>query len=96
MLSQRIIAYVEANQHWAFSVHGEHLYTRSSDEKVKNLFFGDLSLKYKRSGFDVGVMWNNIFNQKQYRTVVYDELNVYTYNYKLRPANLFVSISYTY
>lgn len=96
ILSQRIIAHIEASRHWTFSVQGEHLYTKSSDEKVKNLFFGDLSLKYKSSGFDIMVMWNNIFNQKQYRTVVYDELNVYTYNYKLRPSNLFVSISYSY
>lgn len=95
-LSQKLSFYYLLNSHWALSVQGEHLYTKLSNDNKKNVIFGDIHIKYLHPDFDISVTWNNVFNQKQYKTTVYDELNIYTYNYKLRPGNLLVSIVYKY
>lgn len=95
-LSQKLIGNYSAGKHWAFGLQGEHLFAKLSDNNEKSLFFGDLSVKYLHRDFDLLLTWNNLFNQKQYKTIVYNELNVYTYNYKLRPSNLMLSLVYKY
>jgi hypothetical protein len=60
------------------------------------LTFVDLGFTYKWEKFHFTLNWNNILNQESYGYTLYSGLDIYQYNYRLRPQSVLASIVFKY
>lgn len=66
----------------------------SNDKSVSFNFFSDLSVSYRTQTFEIGILCNNIFGNKQYeRRDITAYSSVYTIN-KLRPREILAKVSF--
>ena len=75
----------------------EQLYNEvGKNQKDLNIYFLDFGAKYVNKQFELGVDLNNILNQKKYGYTIFNGLDTYTYNYRLRPSNIIFSVRLRY
>lgn len=81
---------------WELNIQLEHLYNKISKDISTNTFFADINIKLATKKVDFLLAWNNIFNKKEYKYIVYSSLDSYIYNFPLRPSNILVTIAFKY
>jgi hypothetical protein len=94
-VSQNLNYYYFINN-WELSVQGEYLYSQIARNVSAGTFFADVRLKYAAKFADFELSWNNIFNNRSYKYIIYSDLDTYIYNYRLRPSNILFSVSFRY
>lgn len=95
-LSNSMKIYWKIADKWDVVNKWENLTNKLTKGGVKNIFFNDLSISRKFGEFDCNLSWNNIFNQKTYNITTYNDMNIFSYMYKLRPSSIMLSIAFRY
>lgn len=62
--------------------------------KGRHSWFGDINFKYKTRRIDWELEFNNIFNRKEFVSINYADMNIYTSTYSLRPRNIMLKIRF--
>jgi hypothetical protein len=95
-VSQRLKGYYFPNKKLKFKAQAEYLYNEITTSTHSKYVFVDLELNYTHKQLEYALAWNNILNQKEYAYTVYNGLDTYQYNYRLRPQNMLVSVIFKY
>jgi outer membrane receptor protein involved in Fe transport len=93
---QTFKAFYFPNKSLQLKLQAEYLNNEITPTVKSELFFLDLGISYSYKQLEFTFDWNNIFNEKDYSYVIYSGLDSYSYNYKLRPESLFVTIKFKY
>lgn len=94
--SQKLNFNIFPDSHSELKIRAERAYNEISANAGVNSNFIDLSFLYKFKKTDFSLSWNNILNQKEYSYIIYNELDTYRYNYRLRPQNIIASVTFRY
>jgi hypothetical protein len=60
----------------------------------RHCYFSDIQMQYKLKHVDLNLECNNIFNQKTYSKVMYDNLDIFTSTNQLRPFNVIATVRF--
>jgi hypothetical protein len=83
-------------RNFSIKAQAEHLRNDITPDTSTGLFFADLETGCKIGSTEFSLSWNNIFNRKEYAYMVTNLLNVYSYRYSLRPANVLARVIFKY
>lgn len=64
-----------------------------SDDVSKTIALFDFGVSYRHKAIKIDLKLNNILNERKYSYTIYDTINTFTYDYKLRGRELLLSIS---
>lgn len=95
-LTQKLKSFYTPFTNLELNLQVEHSYNQIAQNSSVNLFFGNLGVSYTLDKVNLELNWNNIFNKKEYRYSMFDELNSYSYIYKLRPMALTLLASFKF
>ncbi len=93
---QNFKTYYFVNKNLQLKLQAEYLNNEISPTVNSELFFLDLGISYSYKQLEFTFDWNNILNEKSYSYVIYNGLDSYGYNYKLRPESLFAAIKFKF
>jgi hypothetical protein len=74
----------------------EHLRNDITKDVSSGLFFADAEAGYHFRNIEISLLWNNIFNKKEYAYTISEALDVYSYHYRLRPTNILARVAFKY
>jgi hypothetical protein len=95
-LQQKADCYYYPDKKLIIHLQVEHLYNEFTAVKF-NHFFADVSINYQlKNGLELSFSYTNIFNQDGYSYTATNELDTYSYVYKLRPASILAGVSFRY
>ena len=86
--------YPKENQY--FSVKTEYIKNNLFIENTKN-FFADFIYRYtwKKKNIDFELQWKNIFNTKDYRTIIINEFSYVETSFRLRPQQVLFKVRFS-
>ena len=77
-------------------LNGDYSHLQLSDGSYKDLTLFDAYLSYKIGAFTLSLTANNILDQKHYAYTVVSGLDTHSYDYTLRPRDIYLSLSFTF
>lgn len=95
-ISQKLTGYYFINSKIELNTQLEYLYNEISQDISFDLLFANIGVKYRNKDIEYTLSLNNIFNKKEYSYTIYNALDTYSYNYKLRPINILGTISFRF
>jgi hypothetical protein len=95
-ISQQLKGYLFPHKNLKFKAQAEYLYNEIAASVHSQSVFMDMEVNYTHKQLEFTLAWNNILNQKEYAYTLYNGLDTYQYNYRLRPQNLLASIIFKY
>ncbi len=75
---------------------GEYYHNQLTSNQALDLFFADLNMEYKLKKAYLTLQVNNIFNQKEYKSTLYNPLSVYQSQFSLRPREVLLSAKFSF
>lgn len=72
----------------------EYFYSNAIAAGNRNIHFADIGAKYKFRQVEFGILYDNIFNARQYISATYNDISTYYSAYDLRPAQILLSIRF--
>jgi hypothetical protein len=95
-VSQKLTVHYFLNSKIELNARLEHLYNEFTAVKISH-FFADAGIYYQlKNGIELSLAYKNIFNRDNYSYTVTNELDRYSYVYKLRPTIVFASVLFKY
>ncbi len=94
--SQKVKVYYFLNEKIELKLNAEYLDDELSEDLSTNLLFLDCGASYKYKRMEINLAWNNILDEKEYSYSLYNDLDTYSYSYKLRPQSFLVTVSFSY
>ncbi|MDR0843897.1 MAG: hypothetical protein LBN71_01640, partial [Tannerella sp.] len=88
--------YYFPNKKLKFKAQAEYLYNEITTSAHSQSVFVDLEINYTHKRLEYALAWNNILNQKEYAYTLYNGLDTYQYNYRLRPQSILASVIFKY
>lgn len=79
---------------WTVNLAMEQFYNNSISGASKSMKFADLATKYIYKRMEFNLEYSNVFNVKEYASLVYNELSTYYTTYKLRPAQILLKVRF--
>ncbi|MFV0331527.1 MAG: carboxypeptidase-like regulatory domain-containing protein [Dysgonomonas sp.] len=95
-ISQKLTGHYFLNSKIELDTQLEYLYNEITKSLSCNLIFANIGVKYKNKEIEYELYINNIFNKKEYSYTIYNSLDTYNYNYKLRPINVLGTVSFKF
>lgn len=95
-ISQKLTGHYFLNNKIELNTQLEYLYNEITKDLSFDLLFANIGAKYKHKDMEYTISLNNIFNKKEYSYTIYNALDTYSYNYKLRPLNILTTVSFKF
>lgn len=73
----------------------EYLYNDITNTSF-NYYFADMGFTYQINQFEFSIAFKNIFNRKSYSYIIYNDLDTFSYNYRLRPASVIGNFTFKF
>ena len=74
----------------------EHYYNEVSNNEHKNFLFPDISASYLYNRWEFSLQARNIFDEKYYSYTIENDLSTNNYNYRIRPRDMLLSVTYRF
>ncbi len=79
----------------SFNINGDHYLNDAISSGSRNMFFLDISLKFKAKKFEYILEGRNLLNNDFYNQRIWSDITNYQYNYHLRPVSVLFKIRFS-
>ena len=73
----------------------EYLYNDITNTSF-NYYFADMGFTSQINQFEFSIAFKNIFNRKSYSYIIYNDLDTFSYNYRLRLASVIGNFTFKF
>ena len=78
-------------------ISAEHYFTMLTAEQTKNTVLLDTSLAYRfKNGIEISLTARNLLNQRTYAYSVFDALQEFSCEYRIRPLNILAGVYFNF